>query len=196
MAKPLPVPLFPYLRSGYLIKGQTLEELARKCGIDPAGLRETVATFNTNARAGVDPDFGRGETAFNRYGGDAGNQPNPSLGPIEKGPFYAVRVVPGSFGTFAGLDTDGLGRALNNDGEPIDGLYVAGNDQANVMGGHYPAGGINLGPALTFGYIAGCDLAGRFRPEEATPRRFPPADPLPLCGCPRDHAAPHDSRAK
>lgn len=160
MAKPLPVPLFPYLRSGYLIKGQTLEELARKCGIDPAGLCETVATFNTNARSGVDPDFGRGETAFNRYGGDAGNQPNPSLGPIEQGPFYAVRVVPGSFGTFAGLDTDGLGRALNNDGEPIDGLYVAGNDQANVMGGHYPAGGINLGPALTFGYIAGRDLAG------------------------------------
>ncbi|CAH0258227.1 3-oxosteroid 1-dehydrogenase [Arthrobacter sp. Bi83] len=160
MAKPLPVPLFPYLRSGYLIKGQTLEELARKCGVDPAGLRETVATFNTHARSGVDPDFGRGETAFNRYGGDAGNQPNPTLGPIEKGPFYAVRVVPGSFGTFAGLDTDGLGRALNNDGEPIDGLYVAGNDQANVMGGHYPAGGINLGPALTFGYIAGRDLAG------------------------------------
>ena len=86
--------------------------------------------------------------------------PNPSLGPIEKGPFYAVRVVPGSFGTFAGVETDGRGRALNNDGGPIDGLYVAGNDQANVMGGHYPAGGINLGPALTFGYIAGRDLAG------------------------------------
>ncbi|SDW78232.1 Succinate dehydrogenase/fumarate reductase, flavoprotein subunit [Arthrobacter sp. cf158] len=160
MAKPLPVPLFPYLRSGYLIKGRTLEELAAKCGIDPAGLRHTVARFNANARAGVDPDFGRGETAFNRYGGDARHQPNPSLGPIEKGPFYAVRVVPGSFGTFAGLDTDGRGRALNHDGEVIGGLYVAGNDQANVMGGHYPAGGINLGPALTFGYIAGRDLAG------------------------------------
>jgi succinate dehydrogenase/fumarate reductase flavoprotein subunit len=160
MAKPLPVPLFPYLRSGYLIKGRTLEELAAKCGIDPAGLRRTVARFNANAQAGVDPDFGRGETAFNRYGGDARHQPNPSLGPIEKGPFYAVRVVPGSFGTFAGLDTDGRGRALNHDGGVIDGLYVAGNDQANVMGGHYPAGGINLGPALTFGYIAGRDLAG------------------------------------
>ncbi|MFJ6538640.1 FAD-dependent oxidoreductase [Paenarthrobacter sp. NPDC091711] len=160
MAKPLPVPLFPYLRSGYLIKGRTLEELATKCGIDPTGLRRTVARFNANARAGVDPDFGRGETAFNRYGGDATTKPNPSLGPIEKGPFYAVRVVPGSFGTFAGVDTDGRGRALNNDGHPVEGLYVAGNDQANVMGGHYPAGGINLGPALTFGYIAGRDLAG------------------------------------
>ncbi|MCR1161760.1 FAD-dependent oxidoreductase [Paenarthrobacter sp. UW852] len=160
MAKPLPVPLFPYLRSGYLIKGRTIEELAEKCGIDPAGLRRTVTRFNANARAGVDPDFGRGETAFNRYGGDAGNKPNPSLGPIEKGPFYAVRVVPGSFGTFAGVETDGRARALDLHGKPIQGLYVAGNDQANVMGGHYPAGGINLGPALTFGYIAGRDLAG------------------------------------
>ncbi len=160
MAKPLPVPLFPYLRSGYLIKGRTMEELATKCGIDPTELRRTVARFNANARAGVDPDFGRGETAFNRYGGDVTHGPNPSLGPIEKGPFYAVRVVPGSFGTFAGVETDGRGRALNNDGGPMDGLYVAGNDQANVMGGHYPAGGINLGPALTFGYIAGRDLAG------------------------------------
>lgn len=160
MAKPLPVPLFPYLRSGYLIKGRMLEELATKCGIDPAELRRTVARFNANARSGVDPDFGRGESAFNRYGGDATHRPNPSLGPIEKGPFYAVRVVPGSFGTFAGVETDGRGRALNNQGHPIDGLYVAGNDQASVMGGHYPAGGINLGPALTFGYIAGRDLAG------------------------------------
>ena len=160
MAKPLPVPLFPYLRSGYLIKGRTLEELATKCGIDPAELRRTVERFNANARDGVDPDFGRGGTAFNRYGGDPTHQPNPSLGPIEKGPFYAVRVVPGSFGTFAGIDTDGRSRALNDDGEPISGLYVAGNDQTNVMGGHYPAGGINLGPALTFGYIAGRHLAG------------------------------------
>jgi succinate dehydrogenase/fumarate reductase flavoprotein subunit len=160
MAKPRPVPLFPYLRSGYLVKGRTLEELAEKCGIDPAGLRMTVARFNENARSGIDPDFGRGGTAFNRYGGDASNHPNPSLGPIEKGPFYAVRVVPGSFGTFAGVETDGRSRALNNDGDPIEGLYVAGNDQASVMGGHYPAGGINLGPALTFGYIAGRDLAG------------------------------------
>ncbi|MDR6989513.1 succinate dehydrogenase/fumarate reductase flavoprotein subunit [Paenarthrobacter nitroguajacolicus] len=179
MAKPLPVPLFPYLRSGYLIKGRTLEELAGKCGIDPEGLRRTVATFNANARDGVDPDFGRGETAFNRYGGDPTNQPNPSLGPIEKGPFYAVRVVPGSFGTFAGVDTDGRSRALTNDGEPIAGLYVTGNDQANVMGGHYPAGGINLGPALTFGYIAGRHLAGVDSYEDDGTRAETNADVAP-----------------
>ena len=126
----------------------------------PRRPQSTVEEFNRNARDGVDPHFGRGETAFNRYGGDAKTRPNPSLGPIGKGPFYAVRVVPGSFGTFAGLDADGRARVLDNDGEPIGGLYVAGNDQATVMGGHYPAGGINLGPALTFGYIAGRDLAG------------------------------------
>ncbi|WP_433875255.1 FAD-dependent oxidoreductase [Sinomonas atrocyanea] len=160
MAKPLPVPLFPYLRNGYLVKGRTLEELAAKCGIDPAGLRETVERFNEGARAGVDPEFERGETEFNRYGGDAKVGPNPSLAPIEKGPFYAVKVVPGSFGTFAGLAADGRARVLRADGTVIEGLFVAGNDQASVMGGFYPAGGINLGPALTFGYVAGRELAG------------------------------------
>ncbi|MET4900967.1 FAD-dependent oxidoreductase [Paenarthrobacter sp. CC6] len=159
MAKPLPVPLFPYLRSGYLKKGNTLEELAAACGIDPQGLAETVAAFNDNARKGIDPDFQRGSSEFNRYGGDPGNKPNPSLRALEKGPFYAVRIVPGSFGTFAGLAADSRARVLDTHGQPIGGLYVAGNDQASVMGGHYPAGGINLGPALTFGYIAGRDLA-------------------------------------
>lgn len=159
MAKPLPVPLFPYLRSGYLKKGNTLEELAAACGIDPQGLAATVAEFNDNARKGVDPHFDRGASEFNRYGGDPKNTPNPSLRALEKGPFYAVRIVPGSFGTFAGLAADSRARVLDNHGKPISGLYVAGNDQASVMGGHYPAGGINLGPALTFGYIAGRDLA-------------------------------------
>ncbi|WP_052260172.1 FAD-dependent oxidoreductase [Pseudarthrobacter phenanthrenivorans] len=166
MAKPLPVPLFPYLRSGYLKKGKTIEELAAACGIDPQGLAATVEAFNSNARKGIDPDFGRGATEFNRYGGDPRNAPNPSLRPLEKGPFYAVKIVPGSFGTFAGLAADSRARVLDTQGEPIDGLYVAGNDQASVMGGHYPAGGINLGPALTFGYIAGRDLAGATRYED------------------------------
>ena len=116
MAKPRPVPLFPYLRSGYLTRGRTLAELARVCGIDPAGLEQTVATFNANARRGIDPDFGRGETPFNRYGGDPTVGPNPSLAPIEKPPFYAVKVLPGSFGTFAGLATDERARVLDEAG--------------------------------------------------------------------------------
>mgnify|MGYP001164406539 CR=1 FL=1 len=160
MAKPRPVPLLPYLRSGYLRKGRTLEELARKCGIDPDGLRATVEEFNAGARRGEDPAFGRGSTPFNRYGGDPAVTPNPSLAPLERGPFYAVRIVPGSFGTFAGLATDERARVLDESDIPIPGLYAVGCDQASVMGGHYPSGGINIGPAMTFGWIAGRDLAG------------------------------------
>ena len=77
-----------------------------------------------------------------------------------------MRVVPGSFGTFAGLATDARARVLDAADAPIPGLYAVGNDQASVMGGHYPAGGINIGPAMTFGYIAARDLA-------AVPTRTP-----------------------
>jgi succinate dehydrogenase/fumarate reductase flavoprotein subunit len=168
MAKPFPVPLFPYLRSGYLRRGRTIGELARACGIDPAGLTATVAEFNDAARRGEDPAFRRGSTPFNRYGGDPKVTPNPSLAPLEKGPFYAVRVVPGSFGTFAGLATDEHARVLGDGDEPLGGLYAVGNDQASVMGGHYPAGGINLGPAMTFGWIAARHLADLGAGQEAT----------------------------
>ena len=160
MSKPFPVPVWPYLRSGYLTRGKTLAKLARKCGIDPANLAQTVEEFNAHARVGADPAFGRGTTAFNRASGDPEHGPNPSLAPIEKPPFYAIKVLPGSFGTFAGLRTDPQSRVLDVRGEPIAGLYAAGSDQANVMGGHYPSGGINIGPAMTFGYVAGRHVAG------------------------------------
>ncbi len=160
MSKPFPVPVWPYVRSGYLRRATTLATLARSCGIDPAGLEQTVTEFNIHARVGEDPAFGRGTTAFNRGSGDPEHGPNPSLAPIEKPPFYAIKVLPGSFGTFAGLRTDAQSRVLDGRGEPIAGLYAAGSDQANVMGGHYPSGGINIGPAMTFGYIAGRHVAG------------------------------------
>lgn len=176
MAKPLPIPLTPYLRSGYLVKGRTLAELAEKCGIDPAGLEETVQRFNEHARSGEDPDFGRGSTPFNRYGGDPKVGPNPSLRPLEKGPFYAVKILPGSFGTFDGIAADGRGHVLTEAGEPLPGLWTAGNDRASIMGGYYPAGGINLGPALTFGYLIGRDAAGaQEEPADAEPGRVPDA---------------------
>ncbi|MCK8672897.1 FAD-dependent oxidoreductase [Rhodococcus sp. HM1] len=160
MAKPFPIPTWPYLRSGYLTRAATLRELAAKIGVDPDGLDKTVAVFNENARAGTDPEFGRGSTPFNVRSGDVGNPwPNPSLAPLEKCPFYAVKVVPGSFGTFAGLVTDAQSRVLDSGDEPIDGLFAVGVDQASVMGGHYPSGGINLGPAMTFGYLTGRRLA-------------------------------------
>ncbi|MET0965218.1 MAG: FAD-dependent oxidoreductase [Nakamurella sp.] len=159
MAKPFPVPAFPYLLNRYMTRGRTLGELAVKCGIDPAGLERTVAEFNVHARLGEDPEFGRGSTAFNRGSGDKDHRPNPSLAPLDKGPFYAIRVLPGSFGTFYGLKADAQARVLRADGTVIPGLYAAGSDQANVMGGHYPSGGINIGPAMTFGYIAGMHAA-------------------------------------
>ncbi|HRO95031.1 MULTISPECIES: FAD-dependent oxidoreductase [Micrococcaceae] len=159
-AKPIPMPLLPYIKAGYLIKADTLEELAGKCGIDPTGLVETVREFNENARRGEDPQFQRGATPFNRYGGDPKVGPNPSLAPIKKGPFYAVHVRPGSFGTFAGIAADTRARVVDTAGRPVPGLYTAGNDHASIMRGNYPSGGINLGPAMAFGYIAGRDLAG------------------------------------
>lgn len=159
-AKPFPVPLRPHLRSGYLRRAPTLAGLARLCGIDPAGLEATVARWNEQARRGLDPDFGRGSSPYNRKQGDPRYEgPSPTLAPIETPPFYAVEVEPGCFGTFAGLATDAAARVLDEAGRPIPGLWAAGTDAASVMGGHYPSGGINLGPALTFGYIAGRDAA-------------------------------------
>jgi succinate dehydrogenase/fumarate reductase flavoprotein subunit len=169
MTKPFPVPVLPYVRSGYLKRGDTLDELAGMCGIDPAELKHTINVFNEHARMGLDPAFGRGSTPFNRGSGDPDHEPNPSLAPIEKPPFYAIKVLPGSFGTFAGLKTDPQSRVLNTDGRPIPGLYAAGSDQANVMGGHYPSGGINIGPAMTFGYIAARHLAGVTEYENVVP---------------------------
>lgn len=157
--KPTPLPLRPYLRSGYLRRGATLPALAAACGIDQAGLAETVAVYNAAVRAGAPDALGRGGTPYNRVQGDAG-APDPCNAPIEQGPFYAVEIVPGSLGTFAGLRTDAQARVLDDSGAAIPGLYAAGTDAASLMGGSYPAGGINLGPAMTFGFIAGRDLAG------------------------------------
>ena len=160
ISRPFPVPLSSFIRSGYLKTGNTLEELASACGIDPAGLRRTVEDYNRHARNGEDPQFGRGSTPYNRKQGDARQQPNPCVAPIEQGPFYAVKVQPGCFGTFAGLKVNAHAQVLDDTGQAIAGLYAAGGDMASIMGGHYPAGGINLGPALTFGYIAARHIAG------------------------------------
>lgn len=160
ISRPFPVPLSGFIRSGYLKTGNTLEELAHACGIDPNGLRRTVSHYNQHARNGEDPQFGRGSTPYNRKQGDALQHPNPCVAPIEQGPFYAVKVQPGCFGTFAGLKVNQHAQVLGESGQVIPGLYAAGGDMASIMGGHYPAGGINLGPALTFGYIAARHIAG------------------------------------
>src|SRR5258707_1237327 len=90
-------------KSGYLYSGGTLQELAGKIGVNPAGLERTVKRVNQFAATGVDEDFGKGSTAYNTYKGDPTHTPNANLGPIEKGPFYAVKLEPGDFGTSRGL---------------------------------------------------------------------------------------------
>jgi succinate dehydrogenase/fumarate reductase flavoprotein subunit len=159
-AKAFPLPLAPHLASGYLLRGATLAELAAKAGIDAAGLQVAVDEYNLHARDGRDPAFGKGDTAYNRFLGDAAVAPNPCVAPLDAPPYYAVQVVIGDLGTYAGIRTDASARALGENGAPISGLYAAGNDMASIMGGNYPAGGITLGPAMTFGYIAGCHMAG------------------------------------
>ena len=157
---PFPMPLGHHLRTGYLKRGATLAELASQAGIDARGLEATIANFNKTAADGQDPAFGKGSRAYNRYQGDALHGPNPCIAPIEDGPFYAIRIVIGDLGTYAGIRTDANAQALDADGQPIAGLYAVGNDMASIMGGNYPGAGITLGPALTFGYIAGKHIAG------------------------------------
>ena len=160
-AKPFPLPLTPHLRSGYLLRGKTLRDLAVQAGFDGAQLEKTVAEFNQGAAEGKDLQFRRGWRVYNRFLGDKTHQPNPCVAPIEAGPFYAVKVVMGDLGTFAGVKTDAQARVLDANGKPIDGLFAAGNDNASVMGGGYPGGGITLGPAMTFGFIAAETMAAK-----------------------------------
>ena len=158
--KPFPVPLAHQLANGYLKRGRSLAELARACGFEAEAFERTVAEYNKHAAKGEDPAFGKGSTAYNRYLGDPSVTPNPCIAPVAKGPFYAVRVVIGDLGSFAGIKTDANAQVLDGEGKPIGGLYAAGNDMASIMGGNYPGGGITLGPAMTFGYIAGRHAAG------------------------------------
>ncbi|MBP7001517.1 FAD-dependent oxidoreductase [Amaricoccus sp.] len=145
----------PFLADGYLVEAPTLAALAGKLGIDPAGLAETAQRMNAFAAAGVDADFHRGETVYERANGDAeAGTKNPTLGPIGAAPFYAVRLWPGDIGAAMGLVTDPDARVLREDGSPIPGVYAVGNDAQSIMGGVYPGPGITIGPAITFGYIA------------------------------------------
>ncbi len=171
---PFPLPIGKHLRSGYLRRGRSLEELAGKIGVPYAALQEEVDTFNRDAATGVDTKFAKGSTAYNRYQGDSLVQPNPCMAPIRKGPFYAIRLAVGEIGTFAGLSTDASCQVLTRDGRPVRGLYAVGNDAASIMGGNYPGAGITLGPALTFGYVAGRALARQQPP--ATAQAVHPAD--------------------
>ncbi len=148
-----------YVRSGELIEAPSIGRLAEAIGVEGSVLSLTVDSYNADARIGIDPAFGRGTTIYQRHLGDAGHSPNPCVAPIERAPFYALRVYPADLGTAVGLRTDADARVLNTNGVAIAGLYACGNDMGSIMNGNYPGPGITLGPALTFGYIAGRHLA-------------------------------------
>lgn len=156
---PFPLPIGKHLKSGYLKRGKSIEELANIIQVPVSALNEEIQNFNRDAVTGVDTRFGKGSTAYNRYQGDSLVRPNPCMAPIQKGPYYAIKIVVGEIGTFAGLATDASCQVITKDGQPVKGLYAVGNDAASIMGGNYPGAGITLGPALTFGYVVGQTLA-------------------------------------
>jgi succinate dehydrogenase/fumarate reductase flavoprotein subunit len=157
--RPWPLPRRHLLKAGYVERARTLPQLADKLGIDADALAKTVERFDRHARSGEDPDFGRGTNPYSRNLGDPDVHPNPCVGPVGAGPYYALRIYPGSIGTARGVETDGDARVLDAEGKPVPGLYACGNDMHSVMGGTYPGPGITLGPALTFGYSAGMHIA-------------------------------------
>lgn len=150
--------------AGVMHRADTLAALATSIGVDPARLQATVDRFNGMARTGMDHDFKRGHSAYDRYYGDPLTHPNPNLGPLERKPFTAVEIVPGDLGTKGGLLTDAAARVLREDGSVIEGLYAAGNTSASVMGRTYPGPGSTLGPAVVFGHLAARHLSGAATP--------------------------------
>ena len=137
----------------FLRQGNTIEELATACEIDPVSLRATVDRFNGFANKGRDDDFRRGEHIYDQWLGDP-TEKHASLGAVETGPFFAVPVYPGDVSTYGGLVTDVHARVLREDGSVIPGLYATGTSTASVMGAVEPGAGGSIGPAFTWGYLA------------------------------------------
>ncbi len=148
----------PYLKSGYIKRGETIAELATACGLDAKQMQATVSRFNVHAVRGEDPEFHRGTDAYQRFNG-AAKYANPCLASLDQPRRSMPYAVPAELGTFAGIATNANAQVLDKSGRAIPGLYAVGNDAASVMGGTYPGAGITIGPAMTFGYIAGKHLA-------------------------------------
>ena len=138
---------------GFVAKADTIRELADTLGIDADGLEETIGKMNHYAETGKDEDFGRGDSAYDRYYADPAIKPNPCLAPIVKAPFYAMRIEAGDFGTLGGLDTDTSARVKKADGGVFEGLFAVGNCSAAILP-TYPGPGATLGPAMTMAYQA------------------------------------------
>ncbi len=157
--KPFTLNLRRYVASGELLEAPDIAQLAAKIGVKPSVLTATIASYNVDAKEGRDPEFGRGSTIYQRHLGDAAHKPNPASRRSSARRFFAMRIYPADLGTAIGMKVDAQARVLREDGTPIAGLYACGNDMGSIMNGNYPGPGITLGPALTFGYIAGRHLA-------------------------------------
>ncbi len=145
----------------YVFRADSIAALAAKIAVPAGPLGQTVANINEYAKTGVDPEFGRGSNAYDQMFGDPECKPNPCIGPIAKGPFYAVPINNGDLGSKGGLRADSRARVLDGAGAPIPGLYAAGNNSGSPFGLTYPGAGATIGPALTFGYLAANDIAER-----------------------------------
>jgi hypothetical protein len=141
----------------WVSRGDTPTALAQSLGIDADALGETLAQWNRNVVLGRDPDYGRGDSAYDGWNGDAKLYPHrdSTLGPITASPFYAVPLHASTLGTKGGPQTDRYGAVLNVDGNVIPGLYAAGNAMSAATGMVYAGAGGTIGPALVFGYLAG-----------------------------------------
>ncbi len=144
----------------FLRKGNTIEELAAACGLPADNLKATVEKFNRFARQGKDEEFGRGDSAYDRFLGDYTHGPNDTLGTVEEGPFYGIQIVPGDVGTYGGVVCDSNARVLRPDRTAIEGLYATGTTTAGVMGRAYPGAGCSIGPSFTWGFVAAKHAAG------------------------------------
>ncbi|GAA1683756.1 hypothetical protein GCM10010977_31740 [Citricoccus zhacaiensis] len=158
-AQPTSIPRQLFYAADYLVKGETVAELAEKIGVDAAGLQSTIDRFNQDAIAGEDTEFGRGSTAYNHFRGDMDHKPNPNLATLDQAPYYAAKVRMGDLGSFAGIDVDSRHAVIREDGKRIPGLYSVGAAAVSVFGGGYPGYGSHIGPALVFGYRMGRDIA-------------------------------------
>lgn len=155
-----PVTIARFVKSGYLVKGKTLAELASKLKVDAGGLANTVSRYNAAAAHGADPAFNRGSSPMNRHNGDPRQLPNPCVRPLGDGPYYAVTVQPADLACSAGLSGNADGQVLDNQGQVIAGLYACGNDLTSVFRGTYPGPGTTLGPAIVFGWRVARHAAG------------------------------------
>lgn len=149
------------IERGDIIRGNSIADLARQIGVPADALEQTVKRFNEYAAKGLDPDFGRGQSAYNICLGDPGYKPNAALGPIDRGPFYAARVFPADVGTCGGVVANEYAQVLDTNDRVIGGLYATGNVTATVMGRNYLGAGGSIAYTMVFGYVAARHAAGR-----------------------------------